>query len=543
MTRPLADRVSALPSTDRVVIGVLAGAALVALTAGAIAGGLTALARGNLISVDASLGYRLLTVHGVTAFFFWLYFAQAALLLLILSAAPDGCGRIAARPLAVLGTSAMFLGLLSSEIAALWGEPMLYDLAPGLAAEAGWVPGLYYLGYLVLAVGLGLVAISAIATALASRGAGEWSSVTFSAAAWAGLLLVTSIASAVAFWPALRWMLGWGGFPDLYEVGWHVLFHNLHYLPLMATVVVWYVVVQDLCGISSIFGQRFSKVVFSLYLLLVPPTSLYHMFLDPGLDPAIRAVGSLLSLLIGIPTILMFLIIIVSLETRARAMGARGLFGWLTYLPWRQPALAAIGMSAVNLALGGIFAFVLIQERLAPLLSDTFFIPAYFHFFTLGTVTLTFLGAFAILIPGLGGCRLLAQRSLAGFPVLLSVALAVFGTAGLVAGYLGAPRRVIDIGYDGGAPSEWSALMSIVALAGATMALVVLVYVAALIATWLRRIPASPVLSTTVAIPTEVAAAWTGPLAVALLIAAMAGATWLSFDLLRALPIKVGASL
>lgn len=542
MTGRIADRIRALPAPDRAIIGILSAAALVALLAGALAGGLTALARGGLIAVDSSVGYRLLTVHGVTAFFYWLYFAQAALLLLILGAAPDGAGRIAARPLAILGTSVMLLGLFASEVAALGGEPMLYDVAPGLAIEAGWLPGLSYVGYLMLAGGLALVAMAGIATAFAGQGSGEWSSVTFSGVAWAALLLVTSIASVVAFWPALRWMAGWGDFPNFYSVGWHILFHNLHYLPLMATVVVWYVLVQDLCGIGSIFGQRFSKIVFSLYLLLVPPTSLYHMFLDPGLDPAVRAVGSLLSLLIGIPTILMFLVITVSLEAHGRAMGARGFFGWLAVLPWRQPPMAAIGMSAVNLALGGVFAFVLIQEQLAPLLSDTFFIPAYFHFFTLGTVTLTFLGAFAVLLPGLGGLRQLAPRSLAALPFLLTAALAVFGAAGLAAGYQGAPRRVIDIGYDGGAPLSWSALMSIVGVAGAVMALTIVLYVVALAATWLRRAPAGPVLPPAIVVRGAPASAWTGPIAVALLVVAMAGATWLSFGLLRALPVVVGSA-
>lgn len=103
---------------------------------------------------------------------------------------------------------------------------------------------------------------------------------------------------------------------------------------------------------------------------------------------------SLLSLFISVPTIAVFLVIMSSLEAHARACGAGGLFGWLRMLPWQVPAMTAIGMAVVNLALGGIFAFVLIRERLAPLLSDTLFVPAYFHFLTIGIVTLTLLAAF-----------------------------------------------------------------------------------------------------------------------------------------------------
>ncbi|NIP74208.1 MAG: cytochrome C oxidase subunit I, partial [Gammaproteobacteria bacterium] len=100
---------------------------------------------------------------------------------------------------------------------------------------------------------------------------------------------------------------------------------------------------------------------------------------------------------------LVFLIIVASLESHARAQGGRGLFGWLRMLPWGNPAMAAMGMAVVNLALGGALSFVLIQEKLAPLLSDTFFVPAYFHFLTLGTVTLTLIAVLLYVVPGLTG--------------------------------------------------------------------------------------------------------------------------------------------
>lgn len=83
----------------------------------------------------------------------------------------------------------------------------------------------------------------------------------------------------------------------------------------------------------------------------------------------------ILSLFVSVPTPAAFLIIVTSLEVRARARGGRGLFGWIRMLPWRHPAMSAIGAAVINMGLGLAFAFVLIQEKLAPLLSDTFFVP------------------------------------------------------------------------------------------------------------------------------------------------------------------------
>ena len=298
-----------------------------------------------------------------------------------------------------------------------------------------------------------------------------------------------------------------------------------------------------LTGVGSIFGRRFSKGIFALYLVFVPPTSLYHMFLDPGLSPVLRGLGSLLSLFISVPTIAVFLVIVSSLEAHARACGARGLFGWLRMLPWQEPAMTAIGMAAVNLALGGIFAFVLIQERLAPLLSDTFFVPAYFHFLTIGTVTLTLLAAFAWSMPALFDRPLWAAGLLRVLPYSLTLGLTIFGAAGMTAGINGMPRRVLDVSYDGTAPRLWAAMSPIIGLGAVIMALSLLLYVALLVGTALgagRRqalaAPPSMILATTEGTAIR-QTAWTAPLCILVLIIGMYAATILAFSLLRALPL------
>ena len=209
--------------------------------------------------------------------------------------------------------------------------------------------------------------------------------------------------------------------------------------------------------------------------------------------------------------------------------------------------MTAIGMAAVNLALGGIFAFVLIQERLAPLLSDTFFVPAYFHFLTIGTVTLTLLAAFTWSMPVLFDRPLWAPRLLRILPLALTLGLVMFGAAGMTAGLNGMPRRVLDVSYDGTAPQLWAAMSPIIGLGAVIMALSLLLYVALLVGTALgtgRRqalaAPASLILATT-----EGAAirqtAWTAPLCVLVLIIGMYAATILAFALLRALPLASAA--
>lgn len=534
-----------LPGRDRFLLATMIFAALVTLAAGVVFGGITAVVRAGFIQVDPETGYRLMTLHGFTVFFYWLYFAQMALLLALAAVYTRRSPRIALGPAAWIGFLLMVLGFAANQIGAWQGAPLLYDASPELVGEERIAGAIFYVGYLLLGVGLFLLAAAAIATALAGKAEIEhrdWSTIGFGTVAWAGLVMVSGIATLNAFLPAALWAFGLAGLPAEHSTGWHLLFHNLHYLPLMGTVLIWYALIREMTGVGSIFGDRFSKIVFTFYLVFVPPTSLYHMFLEPGLAPIVRVLGSLLSLFISVPTVAVFLVIVVSLEAHARARGARGLFGWIRLLPWREPAMTAIGMAVINLALGGTLAFVLIQEQLATLLSDTFFVPGYFHFLTVGTVSLTLLAALARMVPALSGRSLCAAPLLRVLPYAVTAGLVVFGLAGMTAGLLGMPRRVLDASYDGAAPAAWLTLSAAMGAGATVMAVALLIYVAALGVTLVapagRTTPAVTAMDLTA--PGAVVmrqAAWTGPLSVVVLVIAMYVMTALSFALLRALPV------
>jgi len=546
-TNRLSNGLRALPRRDRALLIGMTAVALLALALGVGFGAFTAFLRAGFAQADPVTGYRAMTGHGVAAFFYWLYFAQAVAMLAIAAVHCRDVPALAQSWLGWSGFAFMTAGLAAS-LAGTWaGTPMLYDGSPEVVGEERAAAAVFYLGYLLLGAGLFLVALCLIATALAGkaeRGGRAWSALGFGVAAWAGLVMVSGIGIANAFLPAALWAVGAVDAPGDHSGAWHLLFHNLHYLPLMGVVLVWYALVREMTGVVSIFGDRFSKLAFACYLVFVPPTSLYHMFLEPGLAPAVRVFGSLLSLFIGMPTVAVFLVIVVSLEAYARARGARGPFGWLGTLPWAEPAMSAIGMAVVNLAFGGVLAFVLIQERLAPLLSDTFFVPGYFHFLTIGTVTLSLLGALARLIPPLCGRAPAGRRLLAALPYVLTAGVAAFGIAGVAAGVQGMPRRVLDVAYDGAAPASWQALSRFVGAGAAIAAAALLAYVLVLARSLAAgaapagaEAPRPPAAQAAPAALVMRQSAWTGPLSVLTLVAAMYAATYAAVALMRALPI------
>ena len=540
-------RLTALPSADQRLLRAMAGAALVALVLGILGGLGTALARAGFLDITASTGYRSLTLHGVSIFFYWLFLAQAALLLAF--AASEGGSALVWRGAAWAGFALMLGGFLFSMAGTQMGAPLLYDGSPELAADNPLALFVFNLGYVLLGLGLMVLPGSAIGSLLSPRWQGRQerlSAVGFALFVWAGFLVVTGFAALRAFVPGLLWALGVGPFPVSHSTNWHIVFHNLHYLPLMATVILWYVLMHVLTGVKSIFGERFSKIVFSMYLVFVPPTSLYHMFLEPGLPAVVRVAGSMLSLFVSVPTLMAFLIIVASLEIHARQQGGRGVFGWIRLLPWRHPSMAAAGAAALSMGLGIVLAFVLIQGQLAQLLSDTFFVPGYFHFFTVGTVSLTLLAALVVVLPALGGRPLWRPKLLRWMPWLAFAGLLVFGAAGVTAGYLGVPRRVIDASYQGLAPPFWQILMGAVGIGGAVMALALSVLAAGVgVCLWPMRARSDGVGLATLAwgggAPPARSAAWSGPLSVLLIVVAMYAFTALAFELMQSLPVTGAA--
>jgi len=537
------ERLAALPRHDRKLLKSMAAVALSALVLGILGGVVTAAARGGFLDIIPATGYRFLTVHGVSIFFYWLFTAQAALLLGF-AAAENGRGLVW-RGLAWAGFVLMLAGFGFSLTGSYMGTPLLYDGAPELGTDDPSGLLVFNLGYSLLGLGLLVLPASAIGTLLTPRWQAQQERLTavgFALFAWAGFLMVTGFAALYTFLPGAAWALGIGAFPADHGTRWHIVFHNMHYLPLMATVILWYVLVRSLTGVTSVFGERFSKIVFSMYLVFVPPTSLYHMFLEPDLPGAVRVAGSLLSLFVSVPTLTAFLIIVASLEVHARSQGGRGLFGWMRMLPWRHPAMASIGVAVLSMALGITFAFVLIQGDLAPLLSDTFFVPGYFHFFTVGTVSLTLLAAFAVVLPAIGGRALWRPGLLRWMPWLAFAGLLVFGAAGIAAGYMGVPRRVIDVAYQSQSPALWMVLMAAVGAGGAVMALALTAFTAAVAASlWPQREPAPSHRGMTVAWDGHAlrpgASAWVGPISVLVILIAMYSFTALGFELMQSLPV------
>jgi cytochrome c oxidase subunit 1 len=158
-------------------------------------------------------------------------------------------------------------------------------------------------------------------------------------------------------------------------------------------------------------------------------------------------------------------------------------------------------------------------------------------------VTETFLAGFMVIIPALTGRPVWQPRLLAAMPWLVSGGLVIFGACGMLAGLQGVPRRTFNIAYDGMAPSGWHGLMLGLGLGAVVFAFGLAVQLFGVLLALIGRpqgLQGAQGASTWPdGLPAEFGsrAAWTGPIAIMVLLLLMTGATIGTFEVLHSLPL------
>ncbi len=456
----------------------LAGAGALAL--------ILVLIRTPIFGIDGQgLYYRMLTGHTILGFVYWFAFIQAALLVAGATALRDG-RRLWSLKLGWIAFAFTAGGLIINMVGVFSGADVLYTAFPPLSETFTATP-LIYLGYLFAGIGALLIVIDFLGTVFTwvenkgslsswKRMLGEIHISSFAAICASVLIVPVALVAIRLYVPSFLWSMGWLAldpmeFPMDFRMTYHVMFHIIHYIPAMAMIAAAYVLVELTTGAKSVYSKTVAKALFLMYPAVVPPTFLYHLMVDPGIPQNIKIIGSALSLLIWVPSILHMFIITGMMEAKMRSAG-HSLFGWIKHLPWRNPAFSSLIMGMVTFGIAGSLTSVLLQEQTAPLVHGTFAVPAYIHPMVVGAASLIYMGIVYY------GVTLFTHRQIWGLaiariqPYLLTVALLIFALAGSLAGYAGVPRRTAEIAYDGTVPGSWAVLMNITLGVGGTLALI-----------------------------------------------------------------------
>ncbi|MEE9223939.1 MAG: cbb3-type cytochrome c oxidase subunit I [Thermoplasmata archaeon] len=453
-------------------IGSIAGGGVMALTMVGIKVPAIPISGGDLF-------YQALTAHAMLMFVYWLSFIQAALMIGAVTALLKG-RRFYSLRFGWVSFALMFTGLTLNMYGVFSGANVLYTAFPPLTEQFEATPAIY-LGYIFLAIGALLLVINALLTIFGlvenKRKLESWKKMineihiaTFATMMGIIMIIAATIMAINLYVPAFLSSIGVGSINAMdWRMSYHTVFHVVHYVPAMVLIGVCYVLVEVSMEAKSVYSKKVAKGLFILYPVTVPPTFLYHLLADPGISPEVKSIGSALALLVGLPTILHMFIIMGMMETRIRSAGHNSLFGWMKRLPWKNPAIICMILGMLSMGLGGVLGYVLLQGQTAQLLHGTFAVAAYIHPMAAGGATLVYMGASYYMITGIRKRQLWKPWIARIQPYISFIGLFIFGIAGTIAGYLGAPRRTADVSYGGAAPEVWGSLINISVGLGGTL--------------------------------------------------------------------------
>ena len=215
------------------------------------------------------------------------------------------------------------------------------------------------------------------------------------------MLASVGIVVSVLFF-LIPWSFGWreGVDPLLARTLFWYTGHPIVYFWLLPAYVSWYALVPKQAG-GELVSDPLGRLAFLMFLLFSVPVGFHHQFTDPGIPAGWKMVHSMLTMFVGIPSMLTAFTVAASLEVGGRRRGGKGILGWIGKLPWNHAAFTAQVLAMFAFIFGGAGGIVNASFNLNMLVHNTAWIPGHFHL-TVGTaVTLTFFGITFWLIPHL----------------------------------------------------------------------------------------------------------------------------------------------
>ncbi len=424
--------------------------AIVALTLGGIYALLIGLTRWpDIHLLSANWFYRLLTAHGLNMLVFWMVFFEVAGLYfgacVLLNA------RLVGVKLAWVAYALMLLGAVTVNWIVIF-EPtsgLMFSAYPPMQAHP-----LFYLGYILFAVGAILACCLFLATLVMAKVEGRYEGsvplAVFGLLTACIIALFTLFSGAVALIPTFLWSLGIGEVdPGAYRVTFWGFGHSAQQVNLSAMIAIWYSLATLTVGAKPV-NEKLSRLAFFLYILFINLGSMHHLLVDPGLGSAAKFFNTSYAMYLAVLGSLIHAFSIpAAVEVSLRQKGYnKGLFGWLLNAPWKEPGFAALMFSLFIFGfIGGPTGVVLGAGQLNLLAHNTWRITGHFHATVVGGTTLAFMGFTYYVIPLIFRRPLFAKFLVRWQPWVYGVGLIIMTIAMTWAGYLGAPRRHWDVTF------------------------------------------------------------------------------------------------
>ncbi len=427
-------------------------AAVVFILIGGILALLVALTRWQVVHLlPPDLFYRALTAHGVNMLIFWVIFFEIAGL--YFGSAVVLNTRLAAPKLGWAAFVVMLAGTILTNATILMGQAdVMFTAYPPLKAHP-----LFYLGYILFAVGALIGCGLFFATLMIARSEGKYAGtlplVTFGLAVAAIIAVITIIGGATILIPTLLWSLGIVQHIDAatYRLIFWLFGHASQQINVAAMVSVWYLLATLTVGAKPV-SEVFSRTAFLFYAFFINIASAHHLMVDPALTPAWKVWNTGYFLHVAVLASMMHALAIpASVEIAQRRKGyVHGLFEWLRKAPWGDPGFSALVLSVLLFGvLGGITGVVFGTEQISIITHNTWRVTGHFHGTVVAGTTLAFMGLTYYVIPLIFRREVISKKLAMIQPYLFGIGVAIFSVAMMMAGGFGVPRRHWDVTFAG----------------------------------------------------------------------------------------------
>jgi cytochrome c oxidase subunit 1 len=427
-------------------------AGVVFLLLGGIAAILLALTRWQAVHLlRADWFYRILTFHGLNMLIFWMLFFEVAILYFACTVPLKA--RLFSRKVAWVSFGLMLTGAIMTNVVIIQGKAdvLMTSYLPLLAHP------LFYLGIILMAVGTLVGVFNYFATLYVAKRdrtyEGSMPLVTFGATAAAIIAVVTLLHGAIVMIPTFAFSMGWISQPDpmWYRMIWWGLGHQSQQVNVCAMVSVWYLIGQLSTG-SKPINETVCRGAFVLYILFINLASAHHLLVDPGVGSSWKIWNTSYAMYLAVlASMIHGFTVPASVEMAMRAKGhARGFFGWVGALPWRNPAFSAAALSLVIFGfVGGITGVTLGTQQINIIAHNTLRITGHFHSTVVGGTTLAFMGLAFYVIPLMFRRDFIWRKAARVQPWLFGGGILLVSLGMSFAGSLGVARRTYDIEHAG----------------------------------------------------------------------------------------------
>jgi len=228
--------------------------------------------------------------------------------------------------------------------------------------------------------------------------------------------------------------------------------HPLVYFWLLPAYMAWYTIIPKIIG-GKVFSDSLARLSFILLLLFSIPVGFHHQLTEPGIDPFWKYLQVVLTFLVVIPSLMTAFSMFATFEARGRELGAKGVFGWVKKLPWKDVRFLAPFIGMLFFIPGGAGGIINASNQMNQVVHNTIWVTGHFHLTAAATVMLTFFGLAYWLIPSLTGRTFTKTANKWGMiqTILWTVGMTIMSAAMHWQGLLGGPRRSAYSEYAGNA--------------------------------------------------------------------------------------------